>query len=215
MISRTKILPFYLYWALSIVVPTLARADAPSFLNCPRDIAPTIEPVEWTPICRGLPQIDWARCANYCLDEIRQLDPELTVAPREVKIIESTEPNAFLLNENSIAITTALLESVEHKADLSFIIAHEIGHSAINQIRGISAHRAQFAQNHADLLADELSADFYANWIAQLQTAPPSKLLEKLSSSTNRNSTEFPVLNANLEKRIENLKRLSAHERLK
>jgi len=195
-----------------VVLPPRASALTP-FLECSQKLAAperVYSPSEET-LCKEFPQIHWERCANMRLRELKNIDNFLATGPQEVVVITDEQANAFLVNNKTIAISTALLQLLNGRDDLSFILGHELGHSRINQVRG-----SQLASLNNDQLLglhpiDEFDADRYALWLNRQLGVQKIEVFENINKFNGIKKAERPAKLQLMRNREENARNFTTY----
>lgn len=79
-----------------------------------------------------------------------------------VTIVRSPLPNAFALGNNNIVVSTGLLDLLDSRDELAFVLAHELAHFQLGHIRHALTGGGTEPQSNPNLLQRELDADLRA-----------------------------------------------------
>ena len=76
-----------------------------------------------------------------------------------VTIVRSPLPNAFALGNDNIVVSSGLLDMLDSRDELAFVLAHELAHFQLGHIRHALTGGSTAPQSSPDLLQRELDAD--------------------------------------------------------
>lgn len=131
---RTVILGF-----IFIILPpeVLGESRHDFFLQChpslTHAVAESVQSETISNICQQIPSIHWERCANYTLNKLSNNDSNWRNKPSRVTITKDQRPNAFLMNQHQIILTSGLTNLISSGEQLAFVIAHELAHALIDE----------------------------------------------------------------------------------
>ena len=131
------------------------------------------------------------------------------------RVIDSPFPNAYARGSSEIVFTTALLDSIETRAEAAFVIAHELGHLALGHTRSLpKGKEPSLVENNLgmNLLLREHDADCFAHQLlASSREASSSdgiQLLQRIAASQRSSAPRVPAQFPTLTHRLNHLRAL-------
>ena len=107
---------FAVGWAVDLIVPSISAEREAALFS------------KWNPVRKTTPEAEARlRPAREILDRLIQ-DPAVPKLPYRLSLINSPTPNAFAFPGGTIGLTSGLLDTLESKAALTFVLGHELGH---------------------------------------------------------------------------------------
>lgn len=114
-----------------------------------------------------------------------------------LQILDSPQPNAFASRSDRVVISSAIANIARNSSELAFVVAHELGHLALN--------RAGRGHQGESVLHDELAADRYAVKLLSQSGFDTEAAVTFLETLTNYGSEEgvrlgdlYPTIEARL-----------------
>jgi|GEM_PF-5350140 len=114
----------------------------------------------------------------------------------EIKLVESTFPNAFVSPDSSLTISSGLLDRIDSSEELAFVLAHEAGHIILGH------HNLAKAASKKEFIKREIEADEIASKILRAKKYDPKigiTVLKKLTTpslneSVSLSRQDFPSI---------------------
>ncbi len=115
---------------------------------------------------------------NYIKNRIIKLDKKIQNKDFPIYIIKDKQVNAMLYPNGSIAVTTGLLELEPTKEELTFVLAHEIGHySNKDHLKSIS--KKILMVSLALMLGQDMQVERVVNGVAESEFLSHSRQQER------------------------------------
>ena len=151
----------------------------------------------------------WEKVGKQILHDLAgdDLEASLGITPK-IRIVFSMQPNAYALKSGTIILTSGLLDLLETRTELAFILAHETAHIVLGHS---DRNHALSGSNRAFNigLENEHAADQYAwNMLSQRGLSPivSVPLLERLQNFGNSEGFSVKRIYPSLSMRIDTLR---------
>jgi predicted Zn-dependent protease len=107
---------FAIGWLVDRIVPAISPERETALFS------------RWNPAAKLTPETqERLKPAREILDQLIQ-DPAVPRLPYRLSLIQNPAPNAFAFPGGTIGLTSGLLDSLDSRAALTFVLGHELGH---------------------------------------------------------------------------------------